>query len=257
MHVVLHTYSFVFGSAGSLLLPLALGLLSGAGATSARPGSLDPAEALRQAAANEEKAKAHERDFSYRKAILVQTFGEAGTVRAQLQRVSEMGGYDDLGNRIEKVLSAPPSPLTNLFGTQQPDFKVFLGVDPFFLTTDGLARHSIKFVAREKIDELETLAFELEPKDPKKFARDNRPFKGKVWIDERDLQMVKCEGRAVTTKDDRERFPKFEYYRENVESNLWLPSVVIAKDVLDLERYDLPIKIEIKYTSYKRIKPRR
>jgi hypothetical protein len=69
--------------------------------------------------------------------------------------------------------------------------------------------------------------------------------------------MVKCEGRAVTTKDERERFPKFEYYRENVEGNLWLPSVVIAKDVLDLQRYDLPIKVEIKYTGYKRLKSRR
>lgn len=236
---------------------LTLGLSFVAGATAARPASLDPAEALRQAAVNEEKAKALELDYSYQKAILVQTFGEAGTVRSQLRRVSEIGGYDDLGNRIEKVLSAPPSPLSGLFGTQQPDFKTLLGVDPFFLTTDGLARHSVKFVAREKIDDLETLAFELEPKDPKKFAKENRPFKGKIWIDERDLQMVKCEGRVVTAKDDRESFPKFEYYRENVEGSLWLPSVVMAKDVLDLQRYDLPIKIEIKYTNYKRIKPRR
>ena len=257
MHVVFHTHSFVLGLAGSRLLALALGVLSVAGVTSSRPGSVDPAEALRQAAVNEEKAKALERDFSYRKTILVQTFGEAGTLRGQLQRVSEFGGYDDLGNRIERVLSAPPSPLTSLFGTQQPDFKTFLGVDPFFLTTDALTRHSVNFVAKQKIDDLETLAFDLEPKDPKKFAKENRPFKGKIWIDERDLQMVKCEGRAVTTKDDRERFPKFEYYRENVEGNLWLPSVVLAKDVLDLERYDLPIRIEIKYTGYKRVKTRR
>jgi len=247
----------MFGVAASRSLVLALGLLTVAGATAASPGSIDPAEALKQAAVNEDKAKALEREFSYRKAILVQTFGEAGSLSGQLQRVSEIGGYDDLGNRIEKVLSAPPSPLASLFGTQQPDFKTLLGVDPFFLTTDGLARHAVKFVAREKIDDLETLGFELEPKDPKKFAKENRPFKGKIWIDERDLQMVKCEGRAVTTKDERESFPKFEYYRENVEGNLWLPSVVIAKDVLDLQRYDLPIKIEIKYTSYKRIKPRR
>lgn len=257
MSVVLHPHSLMFAFARSRLLVLTLGLLVLAGVAPARPGSIDPTEALRRAAINEEKAKALEREFSYRKSILVQTFSEFGSVTGHLQRISDIGGYDDLGNRIERVLSAPPSSLASLFGTQQVDFKPLLGVDPFFLTTDGLARHSIKFLAKEKIDDLETLAFELEPKDPKKLAKDNRPFKGKIWIDERDLQMVKCEGRAVTAKDDRERFPKFEYYRENVEDNLWLPSVVMAKDKLDLERYDLPIKIEIKYTNYKRIKPRR
>jgi hypothetical protein len=254
--VLLHIQTDALGLVSARLLAFTLGLLSVAGATQVKPASLDPAEVLKRAATNEEKARDLEREFSYRKEILVQTFGEAGSVSGQLRRVSEMG-YDDLGNRVERILSSPPSPLTSLLGTQQPDFKTFLGVDPFFLTTDGLARHSVTFVARQKIDDLETLAFELEPKDPKKVEKDNRPFKGKIWVDERDLQMVKCEGRAVTTKDDRQRFPKFEYYRENVEGNLWLPSVVIAKDVLDLERYDLPIKIEIKYTGYKRIKTRR
>ena len=254
--VLLHLQTDACGFVGAWLVALTLGLLSVAGATQGKPASLDPAEILKRAATNEEKAKALEREFSYRKEILVQTFGEAGSVSGQLRRVSEMG-YDDLGNRVERILSSPPSPLASLLGTQQPDFKTFLGIDPFFLTTDGLTRHSITFIARQKIDDLETLAFELEPKDPKNVAKDNRPFKGKIWVDERDLQMVKCEGRAVTTKDERERFPKFEYYRENVEGSLWLPSVVIAKDVLDLPRYDLPIKIDIRYTSYKRLKSRR
>lgn len=255
--MVLHKHQTdEFGLVGVRLLALTLGLLSIAGATQVKPASLDPAEVLKRAATNEEKARDLEREFSYRKDILIQTFGEAGSVRGQLRRVSEMG-YDDLGNRVERVLLSPPSPLASLLGTQQPDFKTLLGVDPFFLTTEGQARHTITFVAKQKIDDLETLAFELEPKDPKKIAKDNRPFKGKIWVDERDLQMVKCEGRAVTAKDERERFPKFEYYRENVEGNLWLPSVVIAKDVLDLPRYDLPIKVEIKYTGYNRLKSRR
>lgn len=237
------------------MLAVAFGLLSIGSAAPVRRATLDPAEVLKRAATNEERARNLEREFSYRKDILIQTFGEAGTVSGQLRRVSEMG-YDDLGNRAERVLLSPPSPLASLLGTQQPDFKTLLGVDPFFLTTDGLTRESVTFVAKQKIDDLDTLAFELEPKDPKKLVKDNRTFKGRIWIDEKDLQMVKCEGRAVTAKDERERFPKFEYYRENVEGDLWLPSIVIAKDVLDLNRFDLSIKVEVKYTGYKRIKQR-
>lgn len=253
---LLHIKTSALGFVGARLLALAFGLLSVAGASQVKPGVLDPTEVIKRAAANEEKARTLEPEFSYRKDILIQTFGEAGSLSGRLRRVSEMA-YDDLGNRVERILSYPPSPLTSLLGTQQPDFKTLLGVDPFFLTSELLARHAVTFVARQKLDDLETLAFELAPKDLKNVSKDTHPFKGKIWIDERDLQMVKCEGRAVTTKDDRERFPKFEYYRENVEGDLWLPSVVIANDVLDLQRYDLPIKIEIKYTSYKRLRSRR
>ena len=78
-----------------------------------------------------------------------------------------------------------------------------------------------------------------------------------MWVDDQDFQIVKFEGKAVTAKDESARFPKFECYRENVEAAVWLPSLAYARDVLDLKRIDLPIKIEIKYTGYKRIKPRK
>src|SRR6185369_13298577 len=74
------------------------------------PAPLAPDEALKRAMANEEQLKAAEGSFSYRQEILVQVLGEAGTVRAQLHRVSEMT-YDDLGKRIEKILEFPPSNL--------------------------------------------------------------------------------------------------------------------------------------------------
>jgi hypothetical protein len=236
-----------------LVLVSAAFLVAGAAAS---PGStIDPLEALKRAAVNEEKAKAAEGAFSYKQDILVQTFGQAGSVTAQLHRVSEFG-YDDLGNRVERIISYPSSRLAVVLGVMQPNFKNLLGIDPFFLDTTGLERQAAKFVSREKLDELNTLVFELEPRDAKTIAKDNRPFKGKIWIDEQDLTMVKFAGVAVTTKDENARFPKFECYRENVEGSLWLPSVVLANDVLDMKRYDFPIKIDIQYTGYKRIKAR-
>jgi len=218
-----------------------------------------PEEAIGRAAANESKLKAAERDFFYRQEILVQTFGEANSVSMQLHRVSEMT-YDGAGNRTEKIISYPPSPLSVPLGVLQPDFKSLLGVDQFFLSAEPLASYSIKFASRQKIDELNTYVFDLEPLEQKntpKREKGDHLFKGKVWIDDQDFQIVKLEGKAVTAKDESHRFPKFECYRENVESGVWLPTLVYARDVLDLKRVDLPIKIEIKYTGYKRIKPRK
>ncbi|HSB11582.1 MAG TPA: hypothetical protein VLM38_18985 [Blastocatellia bacterium] len=229
------------------------------GGSSLGQSAVAPEEALKRAAANEQKLKAAERDFFYRQDILVQTFGEANSVSAQLHRVSEMT-YDSAGNRTEKILEYPPSPLTVPLGVLQPDFKALLGVDLFFLMPDLVPNYTIKFAGRQKIDDLSTYVFDIEPADPKNFPKRDKgdhPFKGKIWIDDQDFEMVKFEGRAVVAKDESSRFPKFECYRENVERNLWLPSLAYARDVLDLKRVDLPIKIEIKYTGYKRIKPGR
>lgn len=219
-----------------------------------------PDQVLQQLAANEEKLRTVELNYSYRQDVLVQTVGEAKSITNQLHRVSDIT-YNDLGNRIEKIIEFPPSALTTALGVAKPDFKSLLGVDPFFLTTEKLPMYATSFVGKEKLDELNTYVFDVEPKeDPgkKKMKRVegeviSRPFKGRIWIDDRDLLIVKAEGRAVLAKEDKERFPKFEYYREFVGDGQWLPSFVFANDVLDFKRFDLPIKIQIKYTDYKKV----
>ncbi|HJQ67731.1 MAG TPA: hypothetical protein VKA70_02080 [Blastocatellia bacterium] len=217
-----------------------------------------PEEALRRAVAAEDKLKAAERDYSYRQEITVQMFGEANSVVGQMRRVSQMT-YDDLGNRVERIIEFPPSRLTNLIGVMKPDFRTLIGVDPFFLTSDALAHYTVKFVERQKIDELNTYVFSVEPasRTAKHKEGEPFPFSGRVWVDDQDFQIVKVEGRAITVKDDKQRFPKFEYYRENVDGKLWMPSFVYGRDLLEFPRYDIPILVEIKYSEYKKASPRR
>lgn len=218
-----------------------------------------PEEALKRAVTAEDKLKAAERDYSYRQEITVRMFGEANSVVAQMRRVSQLT-YDDLGNRVERIIEFPPSRLTTLIGVMKPDFKTLIGVDPFFLTSDAVARYAVKFVERQKIDELNTYVFSVEPAAPRNAKHKEGepwPFKGKIWVDDQDFQIVKVEGRAITVKDDKERFPKFEYYRENVDGHLWMPSFVYGRDLLEFPRYDIPILVEIKYSEYKKASPRR
>jgi hypothetical protein len=216
-----------------------------------------PDEVLRLAAANEEKLRAVEREYTYRQNILVQTMGQSGRVSNEIRRVSDVI-YDDLGNRTEKILEYPPSRLATALGVARPDFKSLLGVEPFFLTTESLPRYSVAYVEREKIDEINSYVFDVAPSSKWKYAnKEDRPFKGRVWVDDQEYQIVKAEGKSVTSKDDKNLFPKFEYYRDFVDQKWWLPSVVLASDVLDMKQYDLPIKMEIKYTNHKRVQPRR
>jgi hypothetical protein len=215
-------------------------------------------EVLRRAAANEEKLRAAERDYTYRQSILVQTLGQYGRITGEIRRVSDVI-TDDLGSRTEKILEYPPSRLATTLGVARPDFKSLLGVDPFFLTPDTLPRYQIKFVEREKVGDINSFVFEVETSGPrpKSSPKDDRPFNGRIWIDDHDFQIVKAEGKAVTVKDDSNQFPKFEYYRAYVDGKWWLPSAVLARDLLEFKRYDLSIKVEIKYTDYKRVQSRR
>ena len=234
-------------------------------ATVALPGrvtaqtAVAPDEALKRAVAAEDKLKAAERGYSYRQEITVQMFGEGNSIVAQMRRVSQLT-YDDLGNRVERIIEFPPSRLNAMIGVMKPDFKTLLGVDPFLLTSDAVARYMVKFVERQKIDELNTYVFSVEPaaqRNAKHKEGEPWPFKGKIWVDDQDFQIVKVEGRALTVKDDKERFPKFEYYRENVDGHVWMPSFVYGRDLLEFPRYDVPILIEIKYSEYKKASPRR
>jgi hypothetical protein len=239
--------------AGLLLAP-ALAIVS-----LAAQSSVSPEDALKRASENEKRVKAAEADYDYKQDILVQTFGEAKSITGQMRRVSELT-YDDLGNRVDRIIEYPPSRLTMALGVQKPDFKSLLGVDPFFLTPDNMPKYSIKFVEKQKIDELNTYVFEVDPasRDGKRDKKaEDRPFKGRIWIDDQDFQIVKVDGRAVTTADDKERFPKFEYYREFVGNMFWLPSYVLADDVLEFKRYDVPIKIVIKYSDYRKSQRRK
>ena len=215
-------------------------------------------EVLRRAAENEVKLRAEELQYLYRQSVLVQTIGQAGRISGELRRISDVI-YDDLGNRTEKILEYPPSRLPTRLGITRPDFKSLLGVEPFFLTPDTLPKYSIKFVEREKLGAINSYVFEVEPAGPKprSSAKDDRPFTGRIWIDDHDFQIVKIEGKAVVAKDDDSAFPKFTCSRSYIDGKWWLPSVVSARDLLEFKRYDLSINIEIKYTDHKRVPSKR
>jgi hypothetical protein len=143
-----------------------------------------------------------------------------------------------------------------LLGVMKPDFKSFLGVEPFFLTPGELQRYKVKFVERQKIDDLNTFLFDLSPAEEiKRIRRKDKdpPFEGRVWIDDQDFQIVKVVGRAVTHKESSEQYPGFEYYREYVEDKYWLPSFAYVDDVIAFTSYDLPLKMKFNYSNYKRV----
>jgi len=99
------------------------------------------------------------------------------------------------------------------------------------------------------VDEVGTYAFSVKPK---KMAQGKRYFEGQIWVDDRDLQIVKTYGKGVGIKKGDEQFPKFETYREQIDGKYWFPTYTHADDTLHFKNGPVRIRETVKYQDYKR-----
>jgi hypothetical protein len=75
-------------------------------------------------------------------------------------------------------------------------------------------------------------------------------FQGRIYVDDEDLQIVKTMGKVVP--EFKQRFPKFETYRENIDGRYWFPTFTYSDDTLFFpEGGSLHIKMVIKYKNYR------
>jgi hypothetical protein len=160
--------------------------------------------------------------------------------------------YDDNGKRIERVTYAPVATLKRL-GVTKEDLDAMRNIQPFVLTTDELREYDVKYLGHVKVDEITAYVFSIRPKE---ILKGRLYFQGTVWVDDRDLQIVKSEGKSVPevrTKNEN-LFPRFTTYREQIDGKYWFPTFTLADDTLYFASGPVPIKQTIRYTDYKQFK---
>jgi hypothetical protein len=84
-----------------------------------------------------------------------------------------------------------------------------------------------------------------------------RYFSGMIWVDDRDLQIVKTYGRGVglLKKNSDNQFPKFETYREQIDGKYWFPIYTRADDVLHFQSgLSQRIRMTVRYQDYKQFR---
>jgi len=81
-----------------------------------------------------------------------------------------------------------------------------------------------------------------------------RYFEGEIWVDDRDLQIVKTFGKGVglLKKGADNQYPRFETYREQIDGKYWFPTYTRAEDTLKFATNDVKIREIIKYMNYQR-----
>ena len=190
--------------------------------------------------------------YTYRQSSKLQEYNEDGSPGGKWEIVSDIIFTAD-GKRTERVVKAPPQTLVRI-GLDPGDEQDLRTTQPFVLTTADLPSYTINYLGRETLDEIGCYAFGVKPK---KMESGKRYFIGQIWVDDRDLQIVKSYGRGtgVRKKGSDFRYPKFETYREQVDGKYWFPTYTIANDVLQFDNgQNTRIKQTVTYADYRQFK---
>ncbi len=220
---------------------------------------LSPEELIKRFTAKESELNEIWKEYQYIQESKIQTIGQANTVTGEFYQVSEFV-FNDAGKRLQRIIKAPLSELERSGVLTQEDKNALTNLQPFALTTQELSLYNVSYVGKEKVDDLNTYVFDVNPKvmsnerELKKLKDqkiEGKFFQGRIWVDDEDLQVVKSAGKVVP--EFKQRFPKFETYRENIDGRYWFPTYTYGDDKLYFDKGGmLHVRMVIKYKNYRR-----
>jgi hypothetical protein len=235
--------------------PMALD--AGFGRMDVTPPSTQPETIIQNFAAKETEFQDALNHYTYRRVARVQTIDDdTRKVDGEYYQVDDVIFSPD-GKRMEKTVYAPESTLQRVIMTPSDMADIQKGY-PFVLTTAELPNYDIKYVGRQKVDEIDTYVFDV---SPKQIVKGHRYLLGRVWVDATDLQIVVTNGRMVpddTRKGKEDLHPPFMTWRAQVDGHYWFPVYTKAEGVLHFSAGhgymsdDVHMRDVIKYTDYKK-----
>ena len=187
--------------------------------------------------------------YVFNRSANISTVGMGGQISGTYRRDSALTLTED-GRRIEKILYSPISTLREI-SISAADLENLSGTDQFAIDPAVASNYNFTYLGKEKIDELDLYVFDVSLKatlDPKKVKQ--RYFVGRIWVDDRDLMIVKTKGKAFPIPKG-EQFPTVETWRENVDGKYWFPSLASADDELVFDNGQvIKVRMRVKYNGY-------
>jgi hypothetical protein len=221
----------------------------------AQAQGMTPQEIIQKFAAREEVFRQARNNYVYTQDITVQEL-DGTTVTGEFRLVQDIT-YDDKGVRQENVTYAPQNSLRQLILSRE-DYEDFRSKMAFIMTTADVPQYNLLYVGQQRQDEIDTYVFDIAPKT---IVKGERYFQGRIWVDNRDFQIVKSCGKTVPEaiantkkkKNIQENLsPKFVTYREQIDGQYWFPTYIRADDTLHFRNNDVHMREIIKLTNYKR-----
>lgn len=240
-----------------LFLLLLLALVWGAGreasAQNLNHADMPPAEIdriIKAFSAREAEYRKALNEYGFKRDAKFQTIGFGGQVTGEYHRVSTFS-FNDQGERFEKIILFP-QPTLEVTVTAE-DIDDLNGVNPFALEGGKIDRYDITYAGQEKIDDLDLYVFDVAPKNLASLKKvSERYFMGRIWVDQKDLQIVKSKGKGVPESKNNKFLP-VETYREQIDGKYWFPTYTYGNDQLVFDNGQTTrLRILVTYTNFKR-----
>lgn len=188
--------------------------------------------------------------YVFKRNAVINTVGMGGQLTGTYHTITFMTFAED-GKRVEKVLFAPLPTTPPGFMTSE-DLQDLGGVNPFALQPKVIDQYDFRLVGKQKIDSLNLYVFDVTPKQIPSVKSGLRLFTGRVWVDDKDLMIVKTKGKAVPDAKNN-KFPVVETWRENIDGKYWFPSFATSDDELIFDNGSvLKIRMRVYYKEYAR-----
>ena len=215
----------------------------------AAPKNMTPEELIQKFAAEETRVNNARSHYAYTQEVLVQTLNDK-TADGQWHEVKRVS-YDDKGRRVENVTYSEVSTLRDIqiSPEDRDDISVFM---QWILTTDQLLEYKLTYAGQQHVDDLDTYVFHVEPIQQEK---NRRYFQGRIWVDNRDLQMVKLCGKSVPDQIHVKKHqpmdirPTFVGYRQLIDG-LWFPAYARVDDTLHFQAQSIHVREIVKFKDY-------
>jgi hypothetical protein len=221
------------------------------------PPATPPDQIIKNFAAKESEFQEALNHYTYRRVARVQTVDDdTNKVDGEWYEVDDVIFNPD-GRRTEKTVYAPESTLQRV-QMSPSDLQDIQHGYSFVLTTEAIAQYDVKYVGKQRVDEVDCYVFDVAPKQ---ILKNKRYFLGRIWVDKEDLQIVVTNGRMVpddTHKGSEDLHPPFMTWRAQVDGHYWFPVYTKGEGILHFSgghgymSEDVHIRDVIKYTDYKR-----
>jgi hypothetical protein len=220
--------------------------------------AMAPEQIVQQFAAKETEFRHALDNYTYQRDVRIQTINDDGKVDGEYRQVVQIT-FDSNGRKSEHVTFAPQNTLERI--TMSPaDVSDIEQRLPFVLTTEDVGQYNLTYVGRQKVDEVDCYVFDVAPKVMEK---GKRYLKGRIWVDQKDLQIVITSAKNVPDdmrKGHEDLSPPFTTYREQVDGKYWFPVYTKADAELHFAggsgymSQDVHIRQIVRYTDYKQFR---
>ena len=217
-----------------------------------------PEQIVKQFAAKESEFRHALDNYTYQRDVRIQTIDEDGKPDGEYRQVVAIS-FDSTGRKTEHVTFAPENTLQRITMTPSDVSDIEQRL-PFVLTAEDVGQYNLTYVGRQRVDEVDCYVFDVAPKVMEK---GKRYLKGRIWVDQKDLQIVITSGKNVPDdlrKGHEDLSPPFTTYREQVDGKYWFPVYTKADAELHFAggsgtmRQDIRIRQIVRYSDYKQFR---